>query len=47
MNRLNSEEIKLFQRRACYDDGTPSKSEGDSIKNTCVGSDDCNDDDDD
>jgi hypothetical protein len=46
MNKLDSEEIKLFQRWARCDNNTPSESEGTSIENTSVGSEDCIDDDD-
>jgi hypothetical protein len=46
MNKLDSEEIKLFQRWARCDNNTPSESEGTSIGNTSVGSEDCIDDDD-
>jgi hypothetical protein len=48
MNQLSFEEIKLFQRRACFDNGdTPSELEDDSVRNTEVSSDDGNDDNDD
>jgi hypothetical protein len=40
MNLHDSQEIKLFQRWACSDDGNTFESEYDSVKNTGVGSND-------